>query len=293
MARSSLKLSSLISPGTWELVDRLRPYLDVCIDLFDSDLEPLLPESNQPLARLLRRLACEATEHRVATDVSVGNRFRTALQTATTQLFAVEDGVIGLYPLRHARIVVGILATAERATQTEGPLGERLERLGWSLRASIEADIETHARLTGEQQQTRWLATTLRFLEHLHACTDEAELIHALIQAAAIWGDLDARLYRRTPEGTFALHAALPSLVGGIAPRVITSAVLDVSRGPVRLSSVTELELLGWTGPHADVVFVPVGNAPVWLLAVGGALDDRLQRVLTVAAQTLALKADS
>jgi hypothetical protein len=36
-----MKLATLISSGTWELLERLRPHLDVTIDLFDATLSPL------------------------------------------------------------------------------------------------------------------------------------------------------------------------------------------------------------------------------------------------------------
>lgn len=330
-----MKLSLLISSGTWELVDRLRPHLDVCIDLFDSDLNPLLPESRDEISRLVRRLP--STHATPGSTFSEADRFRAALQTATTQFFTVQDCRVGLFPLRQGRRVVGILLTAERSAAAETdpqgeaaasgdgppllpfgslpaapPLGPRapvagwspdatdssmagsqLERLGWSLRATIESDIETHVRLEGEQQQSRWLSTTLRFLEHLHTGDTEADLTQALVQAAAIWGDLDARLYRRTIEGTFVLHSALPSLIEGLQPRTIPGGLVSSTSRPARLTSIAELEGLGWSGPQAEVLFVPLGDGEhEWLLAVGGQVDDRFQRVLMVAANTLALRLD-
>jgi GGDEF domain-containing protein len=345
-----MKLSALISPGTWELLERLRPHLDVTIDLFDSQLHALLPEHTDATSQRLRQLVhleSLGPARELASTSLLGARLREAMQTATTQLVAVEGLRIGLFPLRHERAVVGVLATAMRsggahaaraddddlgsapgpsrghapqggfartasAAQSHGsvvavdptvrparralddPASRRIERLGWTLRATIEADIDTHVRLSDEQQHSRWLATTLRFLEHLHACESDGELAEALVQAAAIWGDVDARLYRRTLEGDFALHTALPS-VSDPRPDRLPDAMGGAGLGPTRVTSIAELEQLGWQSPAAgEVLFMPVTTAdrPDWMLAAAGRIDTRFERVLGVACRTLAGRFD-
>ncbi len=304
-----MKLSSLISSGTRELVDRLRPHLDVTIDLFDADLSPLLPEATTATRRSLRPGTDSADV--LGADQS-GQApvtfFRAAVRTASTQFFTADGRRVGLFPIRHGRTVVGIVATTE-AVVPPTPLGpggsgrvgadhERgsedgsLERLGWSLRATIEADIETHGLLGGARLQSRWLTTAMRLVEHLLDAQDEQELTDSLIQAAAVWGDLDARLYRQTVDrGAFALHSLLPSLQATAQPRRIPAGLIANAGTPCRMSSISELEQLGWTGPHAEVLFLaPSGLDEEWLLVVGGKVDPSLERVLTVALKTLSIR---
>jgi hypothetical protein len=345
-----MKLSALISPGTWELLEHLRPHLDIAIDLFDNALQPLLPASEDTVAQCLRGLSLRSGADAGRDDVApspgdradAAARFHRALETANTQLFSSGDLRIGLFPLRHHRTIVGVLAAAattprwdvsgkspdssdggaaalggsspdaigvtspdatpsgtvadtSRRAHPDG-LSARLERLGWSLRATIEGDIDTHERLGHEQHQARWLSATLRFLEHLHACQADGALALAMVQAGAIWGDLDARLYRRDADDSYRLHTALPSLADGIAARILPAHLIDRDGGAVRITSIAELEHLGWSETHGEVLCVPAGGhdrRPDWVLAVAGVVDAQFERVLSVACQTFALRCDS
>ncbi len=341
-----MKLSSLVSPGTWELIERLRPHLDVTIDLFDSALSPVLPERNDAPCRQLRALTggpVRPGEDLPGTVPFARDRFLVSLRSGNSQLFASDGLRVGLFPLRHDRAVVGILATAvpmdQQATPAdleadvpgtqdlehpllpfgahapgalpgsdergavevgatagpraphplEHPIWRRIERLGWSLRGTIESDIETHQRLGDEQERSRWLATTLRFLEHLHACETDRELAGALVEAAAIWGDADARLYRRQLDGTLALHTALPAVEASATPRVLPASVLSRAPDATRITSIAELDQIGWTSGTSEVLFltVPSSGRPEWLLAVAGRFDAGFERVLGVACRTL------
>ena len=343
-----MKLSALVSPGTWDLLERLRPHLDVTVDLFDTTLEPVLPERNDRTSQALRRMPLD--EGAIADGTSSPRyRFITALRTANSQLFSAAGLQVGLFPLRHDRILIGILAAASPiASRTttggddadrfdredqgptffdhpdllrrqellpypdiptfipepaangkralEDPVIRRVEQVGWSLRAAIESDIETHEQLGAEQQRSRWLATTLRFLEHLHACESDDELADALVQAAAIWGDVDARLYRSDLSGGYALHSALPAIAADAMPRVLPGSVADGHPGVTRITSIAELEQLGWRAVHNELLLmplpVPVSRRPDWMLAVAGSVDARFERVLMVACRTLSTRFD-
>ncbi len=130
----------------------------------------------------------------------------------------------------------------------------------------------------------------MRLVEHLLGSQDERDLTDALIQAAAVWGDLDARLYRRTPDEAFALHALLPSLRDTARPRRVPASLVAGADKPFRVSSISELEQLGWTGPHTEVLVIPPSPGDEWLLVVGGTVEPHVERVLAVAAKTLSLR---
>jgi GGDEF domain-containing protein len=339
-----VKLTMLVSPGTWDLIERLGPHLDVAIELFDTSLAALLPERSDPVGRRLRALAQAATrEPGHPDDVTVRDRLMAAIRTGSHQVFASGGLRLGVFPLRHERTIVGLLVAAaaldqverteagadavqetagaerpaapepERAGQFEegpartreegGPAGtlggaapramddpvaRRIERIGWSLRAAIEADIDTRGQLGSEQERSRWLATALRFLEHLYECPTEDDLAETLVQAAAIWGDVDARLYRRDLEGRFVLHTVLPAAARDASPAELPPSVAQAPQGAVRLSSLAELEALGWRGPGEVLLMaVPGSVEPQWMLAVAGSVDARFERVLAVACRTL------
>lgn len=422
-----VKLTMLVSPGTWDLIERLRPHLDVAIELFDTSLTPLLPERADPVSRRIRLLPLESGEEVVgqAESLTARDRLLSALRTGNHQVFALGSLRLGVFPLRHERTVVGVLVAAAagdegaaaaagvdvsagsarlgrtgaqgldragapggeseagyeadgepapargpvraldagraggvkpsrqddaasagrdagtgsvnevKASQaapsgdvgdfgpagpgpsgdraagpktpdpgagagsdpaaraTDDPIARRIERIGWSLRAAIEADIETRGQLGSEQERSRWLATALRFLEHLYECPTEEDLAETLVQAAAIWGDVDARLYRRSLDGRFLLHTVLPAAARDASPVELPASMAEAPGGVVRLSSLAEIEHLGWHGPSEVLVMAVPGPAkPQWVLAVAGSVDAQFERVLAVACRTLGSRLD-
>src|SRR5262249_41016865 len=81
------------------------------------------------------------------------------------------------------------------------------------VRAAVEADAASLAVLSAERDRARRLLGTLRFLGQLVHIDSEADLAHALIQAAAVWFDADARVYQQDLNGGLLLHAPLPGTV--------------------------------------------------------------------------------
>jgi hypothetical protein len=118
----------------------------------------------------------------------------------------------------------------------------------------------------------------LKFAGHLAPMNKEADIIAGLLQAAAVWYDLDARAYRRTMPGRFALRASLPGASAGDAPLELVEA----PRLPTRVTSLLDLHHLGWHNPVGDVVFLPIsaGGQTEWLLAVVGPSDPSLEAEL-------------
>jgi hypothetical protein len=276
-----MKLSMLISPGIWDLLERLRPHLDLTLDLFDPSLEPLVPDCDHRTAVTLRALATTPREAGAASPI------QSALRTGQHLVFSSEGLSVALFPIRHERTPVGLLALADSSTDPRALA--RLERLGWSMRGTIESDISVHSRLGGEERRSRWLASTLRFLEHLDDCQSQDELFQTLVEGAAIWGDFDARVYRRDLAGTFHLAAALAPVMDRDAASRFPSALVDEHPRTTRITGISDLEAFGWGAMPGEVLLtpIPLGEPPDFLFAVGGVVGPELERVFSVACRTL------
>ena len=142
------------------------------------------------------------------------------------------------------------------------------------MQTSLESD---------EGDRLRRRAAVMRFLSHIRASADERELMSSLIQAGAVWYDLDARAYRRELDGRFMLEAWLPgSDLTHDLPLVDLDAVLAPDL-PTRISSIAEAEQLGWPAVQGEVVLFPVVAAGVVsrCLAVAGQVEHEAEVMLT------------
>jgi GGDEF domain-containing protein len=275
-----VKLAPLISPGLWDLLERVRGHLDVVVDIVDLALTPLLPPAEAPAARLVRHLTGLPGPH------GLRDRCALAAQSGQHQVFDTRALHVAVFPLRHDRRVAGLLVVASALVQDGAPepVRQRLERLAWSLRATLEADMDAQLRLGREEGRARWLATVPRFLEHLHRCTTEEALFDALVQGAAIWGDIDARVYRRTLAGGYQLAAALPAVVAEAPVHGFPGSLLALRRGPVRVTSIAEMEQFGWSAASGEVLVLPLGEPePQVVLALAGPVDGRLEETFSAA----------
>lgn len=276
----AVKLSPLISPGLWDLLERLRSHLDVVVDLVDLAGTPLLPASEEPTARLVRHLLGVTGPH------GLRDRAAQAASAGQHQVFDTRALHVSIFPLRHDRRVAGLIVLAQALVHGTAPepARQRLERLAWSLRATLEADMEAQQRLGREEGRARWLATVPRFLEHLHRCDSEEALFDALVQGAAIWGDVDARIYRRSFAGYFELAAALPSVVAEEPAHRFPATLLALRTGPIRVTSIAEIEQFGWPASCGELLILPIGTPdPAVVLTLAGPVDTRLEETFGAA----------
>ena len=130
----------------------------------------------------------------------------------------------------------------------------------------------------------------MRFLSQLHGIGSEADLIQAVIQAAAVWYDLDARAYRRDLRGRDALEVSLPGADLDADPRELTSGALVSPDQVTRISSLADFEQLGWHNAQREVVLLPIAPAGQirWLLVVPGAIDRDVEAMLALVCRTAA-----
>jgi hypothetical protein len=110
----------------------------------------------------------------------------------------------------------------------------------------------------------------------------EQELVQALIQAAAVWYDLDARAYRRDVRGRYILETWLPGAQVENDPRDMDVGDLLSADGPTHVSSIQELEQLGWHTLQGEVLLLPIPGADAarWLLAIAGTVEREVETTL-------------
>ena len=147
-----------------------------------------------------------------------------------------------------------------------------------------------------EQRRLRRLFVTTRsLLQVAEEVEDEREVIMTVVQAAAIWHDVDARAYRRDLQGRFVLDVWLPGADLTIGPRDFSA--FSVVSGPItRISSIAEQEQLGWHDMTRELVLLPIAASsqaqPRWVLAIPLETDARVATNLLLLCEVLGLCLD-
>ena len=97
-------------------------------------------------------------------------------------------------------------------------------------------------------------------------------MITTVVQAAAIWYDVDARGYRRDLLGRFVLDTWLPGADLATGPGDFSSFAIVPGPTVVRITSISEQELMGWDGLGSELVLLPVAadsrRQPAWVIVI-------------------------
>ena len=147
-----------------------------------------------------------------------------------------------------------------------------------------------------EQRRLRRLFVTSRsLLQVAEEADDERELVMTVVQAAAIWHDVDARAYRRDLQGRFVLDVRLPGADLSVGPRDFSA--FSVVSGPVtRISSIGEQEQLGWNDLAGELALLPIASSaqaqPRWVLAIPIETDAMVSSNLLLLCEMLGLCVD-
>ena len=293
-----MKLPMAVSSATWDLLERLRPDLDLAIDVFDASLIGLLPASADSTSVTLRGLVADGG------SPTIREHLTAAARSGRHAIISTDGLRVGFFPVRFHRDVVGVLTTAAPDPGSTvpappphgGDLDRRLDRLGWALRATLESDMVVWEKLDRSDQRARWAESLLRFIDYLDGCDDEAAVFTAVVQAAAVWGDLDAQVFARTVQHQYALDTSLPIRRRDEAPATFDAAFIDTRHDPLRLTSIAELEQLGWRGGVSEVTLYPIALAAhpaAWVLAVVGTIDDRFDQVFRTLTRTVGARLES
>ena len=160
------------------------------------------------------------------------------------------------------------------------------------LRGAIEADLSSRDEIDGERQQARAVRGALRFVTYLASATTAHDVSEAAIQAAAVWFDADARVYRRRPGGAYVLVASLPGADVPPEGRQLSELTLGFQAPFVRAAPAAGL--VG--GREGIVVPMATSGSVEWALVILGAVPteadvtlEALGRVLGLQMERLAL----
>jgi hypothetical protein len=142
------------------------------------------------------------------------------------------------------------------------------------------SNLQTMAADDGDR--LRRLSAVMRFLGYMRESSDERELTLSLIQAGAVWYDLDARSYRRELDGRFVLDGCLPGADVTSDPRELDVDPILSPDVPTRISSINELEHYGWQSVQGEVLLLPIAGADMVrrILVVSGPLEREVEGTL-------------
>jgi hypothetical protein len=248
----------MLSSSLSQLLERARTRFGLEVEVLDATLQHVYPDSTTALGRMIEE------------SPIVRQSLLDALSDGRPEQLDDSGVQYQVFPLRRAaRVRQATALVAVR--RTERGVESVDDEKAWPelARAIVEADFAAADALTDERQNSRRLLATLRFLRHLVETDAEAELGHAIVQAAAVWFDVDARIFQRDLGGDFVLHTALPGVhVDEAAKRLSPHWFADAAEA-VRLGPIPEW---GQGAGGSEVVLVPLsvtGN-PDWVLALIG-----------------------
>lgn len=243
----------MLSSSLSDLLEQahVRFGLEVC--LLSRDFEVLFPATPSELTRA------------VTSSSAVQREIQQAQTTGRLHEFTHEGVAYRVYPLKHASRASGsalVVRSAERGAEDSS---------GWFvLRSIVEADLSAAESLAEQRQHSRRLLAMLRFLRFLADAESESAVAQALVQAAAVWYDVDARVYRRNLVGDFTLHTWLPAVEPGTESLNLGAELIGSGREIVRLPFLEDLA--DAAGQTALIVPLRGASSTDWVLALVGAV---------------------
>ena len=261
----------MLSPSLSQLLERARTRFGLEVEVLDATLQQVYPDSTTVLTRMIEG------------SPVVRQSLLDALAGGRPEHLGDDSAQYVVFPLRRpARMRHASALLAVR--RTDRIAGAADDDRAWPelARAIVEADFAAADALIDERQNSRRLMATLRFLRHLVETQSETELALAIVQAAAVWFDVDARIFQRDLGGDFLLHTALPGAHVEDAARRLSAHWLDGGTADaVRIGPRPEWGSL--TG-ESDVVLVPLSvNGPQdWVLALIGAFPPDAESLFAI-----------
>ena len=260
----------MLSSSLSQLLERARTRFGLEVEVLDSTLQHVYPDSTTALSRMIEE------------SPVVRQSLLAALADGRPEQLDDSGVQYQVFPLRRAARVrqASALVAVRRTERTIESVDD--ERAWPELaRAIVEADFAAAEALTDERQQSRRLLATLRFLRHLVETNAEADLGHAIVQAAAVWFDVDARIFHRDLSGEFVLHTALPGAHVEESARRLNSHWFAGASDAIRIGPIPEW---GQSTAGSEVVLVPlaVGGNPDWVLALIGTFPQDAESLFAV-----------
>ena len=267
------------SQPAWALLDMIQQQLGVSVEVLDPAMRPLAPTTIGEAASAIEQpgIAAETLK---------------SLRSGEVRIDRSTGAPIGIFPLRVARQIAGVLIIARRAARIDEATAApdvNIERAGHLARTALESDLALSNQLADARYRARRAHGILRFIAQLGVSEDERQMMNAVIQAATVWFDADCRIYERQPDGSFLLAAALPGVEQPPAGARIDNARAEKLIASRRFSAGGDLEELGNVGRREDVLVLPVGGPlPDWLMILAGAIDQEVELTFAAIARVLA-----
>jgi hypothetical protein len=259
----------MVSPALSQLLERARLRFGLEVEILDAGLNKVYPDGGTDLARIIED------------SPAVRRALLDALAAGRPQHLQGSAAEYRVYPLRRSprRHAAGLLAVKRAASDAV----HALDAEPWSdlARAIVESDLAAAETLGEERQRSRRFVGTLRFLEFVTEATDESALAAALVQATAVWHDVDARIYRRTFGGDFVLHTSLPGAQLEESAKRLPAQVVGLDRAVRRLASASELRDRA-AGYEAMLVPLDVTTPVEWVMALIGPVPPDADAVLSL-----------
>jgi hypothetical protein len=260
----------MLSSSLSQLLERARTRFGLEVEVLDSGLQHVYPSSATPLGRLIEE------------SPAVRQSLLDALVDGRPEQLEGSDGQYQVFPLRRpAKLRQASALIAVRRSERVHISSDEEKAWPELARAIVEADFAAADALTDERQHSRRLLATLRFLKHLVETDVEADLGHAIVQAAAVWFDVDARIFQRDLAGDFVVHTVLPGAHIEDSEKRLNTQWLEGVVEVVRLGSISEW---GHSTGEAEVVLVPLSasGSSDWVLALIGSFPADAESLFAV-----------
>ncbi|HUG92254.1 MAG TPA: hypothetical protein VML55_15545 [Planctomycetaceae bacterium] len=206
----------------------------------------------------------------VTSSSAVRREIQKAQTTGRLYEFMLDGAAYRVYPLKTPSRAASGSTLLVRGLRSADRTGD--DSSAWFvLRSIVEADLGAVETLAEERQRSRRLLAMLRFLRFLTEAESEAAVAHALVQAAAVWYDVDARIYRRNLLGDFTLHTWLPAVEPGPDSTNLGAELVGSGQQIVRLPFLEEFA----DAAGQSALIVPLRGAAAeteWIMALIGAV---------------------
>jgi hypothetical protein len=262
------------SAAVLALLDRVRTRFGLALEFLDSGLRPVSPIYGDHFYTAM------------GADPEIRRRASAVLKSGRTETIATPAGAYHVQPIRsqgRGRRALGLLALGLDAPG----LGASAEGWGDILRTTLDADLAAATALREERLDARRGTAALRFFSQMLTVDSEAEMTRAIIHAAAVWFDVDARVYRRTLVGDYVLHAHLPGVQGAADSQLPVGTVPPP--GKLRRIAFADLpEEFRWSSGDVLLATLFAGDEDDWVLVLGGNLPPAADTLVAALAQSLA-----
>ena len=272
----------MLSSALSQVLERAKTRFGLEVEILDAELRNLYPDGGTELS------------HSIRENPDLRRTLRDVVTVGHPREIEASGQHYRVYPLRQSDRIgqKGGLLAVRGSDAAESPAAESGP---WSefARAAIEADLSSGDVLREERQRSRRLLAILRFLRYLIETADEGDLTQALVQAAAVWFDVDARIYRRGLDGHFVLQSWLPGAEPDEASRRLDMHVLGSERDVKRIAPTAELGSLAFSG--GEVVLIPLAGTSRtdWVMTLSGNVPAEADSVFQVVGRVVGVQLES